>query len=320
MAYNDLITRLNAQPLIPEDVQREIVANIPKASGFLSAATRLPNMSRKQRRIPVTDSLVEVNFVNGDSGVKETTSQQWRNVFIEAEELAAIVVIPEAVIADADYDIWGNLKPDIIEAIGRKVDKAAFFGTNAPSTWPAGLLALASAAGNVVSAASFVDLYAAILGVNGSLSKVEDDGYEVSGHVAAVKLKAALRDTRSADGQGLFMTSPIHGNTDMQNSARYQIDGNDIFFVRNGGFDAAQALMFSGDWTQVKYAIRQDVTFKMFDQGVVQDGAGDITHNLMQQDGVAMRVVVRLGWAVPNPINAMQPTTANRFPISVLTP
>ena len=78
--------------------------------------------------------------------------------------------------------------------------------------------------------------------------------------------------------------------------------------------------MISGDFSQLAYSIRQDITFKIFDQGVIQDPAtGEILYNLMQNDMVALRAVMRLGWEIPNPINAMAPDKTKRCPFAVLT-
>ena len=41
---------------------------------------------------------------------------------------------------------------------------------------------------------------------------------------------------------------------------------------------------------------------KILDQGVIQDPATkDIVYNLAQQDMIALRIVFRMGWALPNP-------------------
>ena len=78
--------------------------------------------------------------------------------------------------------------------------------------------------------------------------------------------------------------------------------------------------MISGDFSELVYSIRQDITFKIFDQGVIQDpSTGEIKYNLMQNDMVALRAVMRLGWEIPNPINAMVPDKTKRCPFAILT-
>jgi hypothetical protein len=65
--------------------------------------------------------------------------------------------------------------------------------------------------------------------------------------------------------------------------------------------------------------MRQDVTYKLLDQAVITDGAGKIIYNLAQQDMVALRAVMRLGFALPNPINRVNPVAATRYPFATLT-
>ena len=89
-------------------------------------------------------------------------------------------------------------------------------------------------------------------------------------------------------------------------------------FPNNGSFDKSKALMISGDFSQLTYAIRQDITFKLFTEGVVQNTDGSIAYNLMQNDMVALRAVMRLGWEIPNPINSVQKDKTKRCPFSLL--
>lgn len=321
MGYSDIIARGDVSALIPEDVQREIIQGVPEQSVVMRLGRRLPDMARAQRRIPVLASLVEAQFVNGDTGLKQTSDQTWSNKFLDAEELAVIVPVPEAVLADQDYDLWGEIRPRIIEAFGKKFDKAVFFGDNAPASWPTNLLDAATAAGNSAAIGSFTDIYDAILGLNGIQSKVEQDGYMVSGHVAAMTMKARLRSLRDGNGQPIFMTGLQSGGADIRSRiTAYELDGAPLQFPMNGMWDAAQALEICGDWTQLVWALRQDITWKIITEGVITDGAGEIVHNLPQQDMIALRAVIRLGWQVPNPINRLQEVEANRYPFAALTP
>ena len=147
----------------------------------------------------------------------------------------------------------------------------------------------------------------------GVLALVEEDGYMVNGHAAALSMKAKLRGLRDANGQPIFMRS-------MQEGTRYELDGEPMYFPRNGAIDPATALMFSGDWTKVVYALRQDITWKLADQASLHDAAGNLVYNLFQQDMIAMRVVMRIAWQIANPINRVNPDDATRYPFAVLVP
>lgn len=311
--YDSSIDRTDAGPLIPEETQRNIIQGVVESSAFLQLATRLPNMSRQQLRIPVLSTLPTAYFVDGDTGLKQTSKVDWANKYIYAEELAVIVPVPDSVASDSDYDIWGEVAPRIQEAMGKAIDRAVFLGENAPAAWPDDLKTAAIAAGNSVTIGTGADLYEDIFGENGLVSKLESDGYMVNGHVCAMSMKAKYRGLRDSDGSPIFMRS-------MQERTRYELDGEMMLFPRNGSMDPSQVLQFAGDWSQLVYSIRQDITTEIFREGVIQDGTGAIVHNLMQQDMKAMRVVFRLGWAAPNPVNAMQAVEANRFPIGVLLP
>lgn len=319
MPYDSIITRSNAEALIPVEIADGIIQGVPTTSSIMRLATKLPNMSSKTKTQPVLSSLLTAYFVNGDAGdiagdgLKQTANAAWAGKTLTAEEIAVIVPIPESVLDDSNYDIWGELKPRIVEAFGRTFDAAVLYGTNAPAAWPTNIRAGAVAAGNTVTLGTGIDMYDDLLGEAGVLSLVEADGYNISGHVAAMTMKAKLRGLRDANGVPLF------GNI-MQGAFQYSLDGAPIDFPVNGAISAASTLMFSGDFRQLVYAIRQDVTYKVFDQGVVTDAAGNIIYNLMQQDMVALRCTMRLAWQLPNPINALQTVEASRYPIGILLP
>ena len=311
--YNSLISRTDAAALIPEEVSREIIQAVPEASAVMRLARRLPNMSRKQRRMPVLSGLVTAYFVTGDNGLKQTSEAAWENKYINAEELAVIVPIPEAVLDDVDYDVWSEIRPNIVEAFGKAFDQAVLLGTNAPDDWPDDLVTGATSASHTITLGTGADIYDDIMSEGGVIAKVEEDGFGVTGHVAALTMRAKLRGLRDDNGVPIF-------NRTVQAASLYELDGAPVEFPRNGSMDAATALMFTGDWTQLVYAMRQDITYKVLTEAVIQDGSGTIVYNLAQQDMVALRAVMRLGWQLPNPINRVNTSSSTRYPFSVLVP
>lgn len=294
-----IVDRQAAEALIQEQLINTIQQDAPQQSVFMALARKLPNMSSKTTRMPVLDMLPMAYWVNGDTGYKQTSEQAWDNVYLTAEELAVIVPIPEAVLSDASFDILGEIQPRVVEAIGQRVDSAVIFGNNRPAAWPVDIITRARQAGNNVAPGSTADYYNLIMGDGGVISKVEASGRMVTGSVASMGMRAKLRGLRTDDGQPLF-------KSDMQGATQYALDGAPMHFPQNGSFDSSVAQLIVGDWSQAVYSIRQDITVKILDQGVIQDPSSKaIIYNLAQQDMIALRVVFRMGWALPNPANRM---------------
>ena len=295
----NIVNRADAEALIRQQVVQTIFQDAPKQSVFMSLARKLPNMTSNQTRIRVLDFLPTAYWVDGDTGMKQTSKQAWDNVYIDAAELAVIVPIPEAVLDDAEFDIFGEITPRVNEAIGQRVDSAILFGVNRPAAWRNDIITTARQAGNNVAVGASPDYYNLLLGEGGVISKIEDDGYMSTGCVAYMGMRAKLRGIRATDGSLIF-------KSDMQGATQYSLDGAPMYFPQNGAYDNTIAQLIVGDFKQAVYAIRQDVTVKILDQGVIQDPATkEIIYNLAQQDMVALRVVFRMGWALPNPATRM---------------
>lgn len=307
----NVIDRSGAESLIPTQEANEIIQGTITQSAVLSRGRKLANMTSRQYKMPVLDMLPIAYFVNGDTGQKKTTKQAWNKKFITAEEIAVIVPIPEAVLDDAEYDIWAEVKPRVTEAFGKVIDGAILFDVDKPSTWRDGVVTTATKAQSVVTLGASDNLYDKIMAEEGVIAKVEDSGYFVNGHMADISMRAKLRGLKDADGNPIF-------KSDMQGATSYSLDGSPMNFPNNGAFDKSKALMISGDFSQLVYSIRQDITFKLFTEGVVQNTDGTIAYNLMQNDMVALRAVMRLGWEIPNPINALKTDKTKRCPFSIL--
>lgn len=297
-----MITRQNAEALFTEDLVAEIIQGVTKQSAALRMFRRLPNMSSNIMRMRVLDALPMAYWVNDstNNGRKNVTNAAWANKYIVPAEIAVIVPIKEDVLDDASIDIWGEIRPRLVEAIGKKIDQAIFAGVDKPSAWRADLLSSIAQAGAYVSQGGGT-LYSAI---NDAMVKVEESGYNPTGIVGGVDVKGKFRMMLDTSGQ------PIKGT---------EIDELPKAYIDNGAWDKTKAQMIVGDFTQAVYSIRQDITYKVLDQAIIQNPSdGEIMYNLAQEDMVALRVVMRLGWEIPNPITSLQPDEAVRFPFAAI--
>jgi HK97 family phage major capsid protein len=305
MSFDKQLTRGDISALVPEEVSNAILEDVQAQSAALASFRRIP-MSSKQTRLPVLSALPTAYWVDGDTGLKQTTEMAWSNKFITAEELAVIVPVPEAVLSDAGFDVFAMIRPMIAEAIARKLDAAVFLGEDAPASWPTGIVPGAIAAGHSVArgtnAANKGGLSADL---NDAFSLVEADGFGVNAVMADVSYRGKLRSVRNASGDRLAEVSPE------------QVYGVPVAYPMRGMWsNGVEAIV--GDATQGIIAIRQDLTFKVLDQAVITDNTGAVVLNLAQQDAVALRVVARYGFQVANTIRRENEDGTTRFPFAVV--
>ena len=296
------ITRTDVDALIETQVASEIFEGVVKGSKVLSMFKRLPNMTSDKTKLRVLDSLPIAYFVDetNKNGRKNLTKMAWDGKYINAAEVAVIVPIKENVLNDASIDIWADVRPRLVEAFYKKIDNAILNGTNKPADWREGLIPSIVAAGKEYTETG--KLYSDI---NETMVKVEESGYDVTGILGGVSLKGKLRMMTDTTGQPLNTT---------------EIGSLPRAFVDNGAWDKSLSTLIAGDFSQAVYSIRQDITYKVLDQAVIQDpDSGEILYNLAQDDMVALRVVMRLGWEIPNPVNALD-ETESRFPFASLKP
>lgn len=313
MAFNNIIGRPEVAGIIPVEFSNELLRGIQEQSHVMRLARRLRNMTVYEERMPVLSALATAYFLDGDTDLVQTSEVSWQNVFLYAKDVAVLVPIPRNVLADASVPLWEQVRPELVTAAGVTVDNAVLYGVGAPAQgWPTAIVVGANAAGHQVSEALRTDLYDAILGVNGTFSLVEQDGYGVTGSIAHLSMRGKLRGARTQDGDPIFNRDPVV-------AAQYNLDGTPCLFPTNGAGNAAFPLV-SGDWSQLVYSIRQDMEFEIYREGIIQNAAGAIIYNLMQQRMAAIMLTMRLGFALPNPVNRVNQTAATRYPFATLVP
>lgn len=305
-ALNNIMGRADLTDIqLPDQVIKEVIQEAPKHSVILSRAKNV-HLSAKKAKQPVLATLPEAYWVNGDTGLKQTTKNAWKNINITAEELAVIVPIPDALIDDTDVPLWDSIKPLLNEAIGKKVDDAALFGVDKPDSWPDAIIPAAVAAGNTVARGTGDDL-----GVDVSLlgKMLAQQGFGINGFASKPGMQWELVGLRNANGDPIYTQSLAGSPT----SGLYGFPLNE---VTTGVWDETEAELLAGDWNKFVVGIRQDITYDFFKEGVISDENGKVILNLMQQDCKAMRVVFRVGFQVAIPVTRL----GGKYPAGVIVP
>ena len=311
--FNDLITRTDVP--IPTEEVGELLKVMPEESILLKRARRQP-MSTKTVKQTIMTTFPDAYWVDGDTGLKQTTKQSFSQPTMTAEELAVIAVVPDAVIDDSSLPIWETLRPYLAEAIGKKVDAAAIYGTDKPASWPLALVPGAIAAGvitpgNLAATPADKRKDAGQLVADLGLKMARDAGANLSGLIAQAGTGWELDRIRDADRRPIYdgVAGALRGVPfdELKNGAWSSV----------GTGDTAVPLI-GVDWSQVYVGIRQDITVKMLDQAVISDAAGKVVFNLAQQDAKALRIVFRVGYQAVMPVNHQQTDAAKRFPAGVI--
>lgn len=323
MPYTNNLSRSDTQALVPEEVANDMLGHVAtNTSATLSMFRRVP-VSQGQTRFPILSALPVAYWVAGDTGLRQTSEEQWSNKFLNVEELGVIVPVPRAVLEDVSddggFNLWGEVQPDIEIAIGRTIDQAVFFGTNAPGTFPTAIATDCAARVSTVAASGHFTVTEGALQAAGGiqddidacLAVLEPAGFDADGIVANRTLKSKLRRQRSTIGERLTGVNPaITEYLDLP-----------IQYPMRGLFDsgANRHEAFVGDFAgEFVAGIRRDISFEMLDQAVIQDNTGAIVYNLAQQRMVAMMITMRMGWQVSNRIRYDQPLEADRYPVVAL--
>lgn len=294
---------------LPDEYARQIIQDTPKSSVLLQHARTVP-MSKKSRIQPVLDMFPEAYWVDGETGLKQTTKAKWGDLKMVAEELAVIVPVPENLLADSDIRVFDEIAPRVAESMGKMIDAAAIFGNGKPASWPDAIVPAAVACGNAVKAGTGTDLAVDVASMG---QKLAEEGYPMNGFVSQPGLDWQLRTLRSTTGEPIYQEHLAAGGT----SGLYGLPLNPVL---NGSWDASKAMLVGVDWSNVLVGIRQDITVKVLDQAVITDAEGKVLLNLAQQDAVAMRFVMRVGFCVANPLNRLQGAKDKRYPACVLQP
>jgi HK97 family phage major capsid protein len=247
---------------------------------------------------PVAGAFPTANFISA-GGRKPFTDFALTSKTMKAEEIAAVIAIPQAYLDDSSVDLWGYARPLLAQAIAVALDDAVLWGDNNPASYPPGGITDPAFATAVPAGAD------PLASVNDAMAAVEAQGVPVTGHAADLVTKAALRGIRDAAGALLL------GPAQVDNPAMSSIYGVPVMFNLTSP-DPTKDFV-TGDWDALLMGVRQDITYDLSTDGVIVDGAGAVVVSAFQDDQVLMRVHARFGCVVAQPVTPRAPTGAKPF-------
>ena len=316
---------VNSSVVLPVEYGREIIRGVVGRSKALELGRRLPNMIGKTYKLNVLSNLPVAGWVKNQATPsdgqtpntypneirnKPISQMAWQGVDLVAEEIAVIVPVSLNTLRDVeDYgiEIVPELQEQVVGAFQEVIDATIFFGTNTPWTGFSGVVAGATTAQAIVSwdGQAGLSFYNAI---NDAMTLVEESGFVPTAIIGGPALNGAFRKTITSLGvlagdQGEIGALPRH------------ID-------LTGGWDASGAFAIVGDFRYLVYSFREEMEMRILSEATLVDpSTGNVLYNLAQQDMVAFRFTMRLGAALPNPVNRVGQdlTEHSAYPFAVIT-
>lgn len=292
----------NKDAVLPIQFAKEIIRGVQGRSKALELGRRLPNMVGKTYKLNVLSSLAKAGWVKNTQSPANTEGAEinrkpisqiaWEGVDLVAETVACIVPVSEETLADTeDYgvSVVPTIYEDIVGAFQQVIDATAFFGTDSPWSGFHGIVAGATSANASVSwnGNSGTAFYKA---VSKAMEMVEKSGYFPTAILGAPSMRSAFRNTIT----DLGVVAGDQG----------EIGGLDRHYDMTGGFDSSTAFAIVGDFKYLVYSFREEMSMKLLTEATIEDPAtGNKLYNLAQQDMIAFRFKMRLGMALPNPVN-----------------
>ena len=301
---------VNSSVVLPVEYGREIIRGLVGRSKALELGRRLPDMRGKTYKLNVNANLPVAGWVKNSQTTpnaegteinrKPISQYAFQGVDLVAEELAVIVPISENTLADVEdfgIELASELQEQVVGAFQEAIDSAVFFGVGSPWTNFGGIVAGCTTAEATVSwdGTAGKSFYNAI---NDAMTLVEKSGYLPNAILGGPSMNSAFRGAITDLGIN------VADQGEIGRLARH-ID-------LTGGFNESSAFAIVGDFRYLVYSFREEMAMKLLTESTIYDpNTGSVLYALAQQDMVALRFTMRLGFALPNPVNRVSGTLSS---------
>ena len=285
--------------VIPPSMSTTILGEVAQTSAAMRLCSRLP-MGTGVTQMPIPKTLPTASWVTSATGRKPYTNLGLQTATLTAEEVAAVIAIPDKMVEDSSINLWNFARPLLSQAIALALDGAVLFGVNAPASFPVGGV-MAEAVG-VNAGSDAVDT------MNKTMAQVEAQALNPTGHASDLTNRALVRGLRATTGELIF------GTTQIDNYSIPSIFGLPVAYVPfQGKSGAAPADFLTGDWAYAILGVRSDIRYLIDPSAVIADSAGVVQVSGFQDNVTPMKVWARFGFQVIRPVTAQYPAGARAF-------
>jgi HK97 family phage major capsid protein len=286
--------------VIPPQISDQIMQDALRSSAALQLCNRVP-MGTGVLQMPVPKTLPTASWVTASgTGRKPYTNIGLQPAVLTAEEVAAVIAIPDKMIEDSSINLWGFARPLLAQAIAMALDGAVIFGLNAPASFPAG---------GVMGAATAINAGSdAIDSINKAMAAVEAVGLDPDGSAADLTVRSRLRSIRATTGELVLGTTSIDN---YQVPSLYGLPVAYTPFQNKQGANPADFV--TGDWDWAILGVRQDIRYLLDPSAVIADASGVVQVSGFQDNVTPLKIWARFGFVIVNPVTVLQPAGAHPF-------
>jgi HK97 family phage major capsid protein len=286
--------------VIPPEYSTTILQEATLASAALQLCQTVP-MGTAVSSMPVPKTLPTASWVTATgTGRKPYTDIGLKPAQLTAEEVAAVIAIPDKMIEDTSINLWGYCRPLLAQAIAMALDGAVIFGVNAPASFPAGGIRGHAAAVNAGADAADT--------INKAMAQIEGLGLSPDGVAADLTVRSRLRGLRATTGELIL------GVTSFQNyevPSIYGVQAAYTPFQGKSGVSPADVIV--GDWDWAVLGVRQDIRYLIDPSAVIADASGVVQVSGFTDNVTPMKVWARFGFVIIDPVTVLVPGGANAF-------
>jgi len=285
--------------VIPPEVSAQIIQEATLQSAALQLCNTVP-MGTGVSQMPVPKTLPTASWVTAATGRKPYTDVGLKPATLTAEEVAAVIAIPDKMIEDTSINLWAYCRPLMAQAIAMALDGAVLFGQAAPASFPAGGVRGHAAAVNAGTDAADT--------LNKTMAAVEALGLNPSGVAADLTVRSRLRGLRATTGELILGVTSIG---DYQVPSIYGVPASYTPFQGKAGVNPADVIV--GDWRWAFLGVRQDIRFQIDPSGVIADASGVVQVSGFQDNVTPAKIWARFGFVIVDPVTVLASGGANAF-------